>query len=61
MYIAEKDGMKTRIPESKKKDYEFMGYTCKKIGGSEAHSKVEKTQKAQKSSKTSKAEETMTE
>lgn len=35
MYFAVKNGMRCRIPEHKKKAYEFMGYTCIKIGTGE--------------------------
>lgn len=61
MYIAEKDGMACRIPESKKRDYEFMGYTCKKIGGKEDSEKPARAQKSSKSLKADKTEESSAE
>lgn len=31
MYVAEKNGIKCRIPDRLVKSYEFIGYTCTEI------------------------------
>lgn len=46
MFIAEKNDLRCRIPESKVKAYEFMGYTCRKIGDAEKPKSSKKPKEA---------------
>lgn len=51
MYIAEKNGRKCRIPERKKEAYEFMGYTCTKIGATETKKPPKTVKEAKQAAK----------